>query len=272
MNNIKKFLIDIDGVLFHGNRIIDGAYETIEYLEEHMFAYVLVTNTTRMSKHTLVKKLTTLGLKVNERKLLTPLSATIDYIKSKKENAKCYLIAPDEADADFKGTGLTITRKEEPVDFVVLGYDNRTNFEMLDSAFRLIKDGAELVAMHEDKVFPGKPKQNIGLGAFVRGLEYSTNKKAVIIGKPSKNFFKIAMKQISASAEETAMVGDSLAGDIIGAKNAGLKAIMVKTGNFNEKELSESKIKPDYLIDSIKDLPDLLLQLSRKRDFKAKIQ
>jgi HAD superfamily hydrolase (TIGR01450 family) len=167
------------------------------------------------------------------------------------------LIAPDELDADFKGTGLTITRKEEPVDFVVLGYDSRTNFEMLDSAFRLIKDGAELVAMHEDKAFPGKP--NIGLGAFARALEYSTDKKAIIIGKPSKIFFELGMKLISASAKETAMVGDSLRGDIIGAKNAGLKAIMVKTGNFNEKELDESKIKPDYLIDSIRDLPKLLL-------------
>ncbi len=259
LNNIKKFLIDIDGVLYHGDRIIKGADGAIKYLEENKFDYVFVTNTTRIPKQKLIEKLKTFGFKVNERRLLTPLSATIDYIKSKKENAMCYLIAPDESDADFKGTGLIITRKEEPVDFVVLGYDYRTNFKMLNSSFRLIMDGAELVAMHEDKVFPGKPKQNIGLGAFVRSLEYSTNKKATIIGKPSKNFFEQGMKKISAGAKETAMVGDSLTGDIIGAKNAGLIAIMVKTGNFNEKELNESKIKPDYLIDSIKDLPDLLL-------------
>ncbi len=257
MNDIKKFLIDIDGVLYHGDRIIEGADEAIKYLEKNKFDYVLVTNTTRMPKHKIIEKLTTFGFKVNETRLLTSLSATVDYIKSKKENAKCYLIAPDESDTDFKGTNLTITRKEEPVSFVVLGYDYRTNFEMLDSAFRLIMDGAELVAMHEDKVFPGKPKQNIGLGAFVRSLEYSTSKKATIIGKPSKNFFELGMKKISANAKETAMIGDSLTGDIIGAKNAGLKTIMVKTGNFNEKELDGSKIKPDYLIDSIKDLPNL---------------
>ncbi len=259
MDNIKKFLIDIDGVLYHGDQIIEGADRVIKYLEENEFDYVLVTNTTRMPKQKLIEKLMISGFKVNERRLLTPLSATIDYIKSKKENAICYLIASDEAGTDFKGTGLTITRKEEPVDFVVLGYDYRINFEMLDSAFRLIMDGSELVAMHEDKVFPGKPKQNIGLGAFVRSLEYSTNKKATIIGKPNKNFFELGMKKISASVKETAMVGDSLTGDIVGAKNAGLKAIMVKTGNFNEKEFNESKIKPDYLVNSIRDLPDLLL-------------
>ena len=144
------------------------------------------------------------------------------------------------------------------VDFVILGYDYRTNFEMLDSAFRLIMDGAELVAMHEDKVFPGRLKQNIGLGAFVKGLEYSTGKKATIIGKPSKKFFELGMKKISANAKEVAMIGDSLVSDIVGAKNAGLKTIMVKTGNFSEKELNESKIKPDYLIYSIKELSGLV--------------
>ena len=263
MKNIKNVFIDIDGVLFHGDRIIEGAYEAIKYLEDNLFDYVLITNTTRMPKHKIIEKFMTFGFKVNERRLLTPISATIDYIKSKKENALCYIIAPDELDADFKGTGLTITRKEEPVDFVVLGYDYRTNFEMLDSAYRLIMDGAELIAMHQDKVFPGKQKQNIGLGAFVKSLEYSTNKTATIIGKPSKNFFELAIKKNSAGANKIAMVGDSLTGDIIGAKKTGLIAIMVQTGNFNEKELNESKIKPDYLIDSIKDLPDLLLKIER---------
>ncbi len=256
-SKIKNFLIDIDGVLYHEDRIIGGANEAIRYLEKNNFDYVLVTNTTRIPKQKLIERLTSFGFKVNERQLLTAISATIDYIKSRKENAKCYLIAPDESDVDFKETGLTITRKEEPVDFVVLGYDFRTNFKMLDSAFRLVMKGAELVAMHEDKTFPGKPKQNIGLGAFVRGLEYSTNKKATVIGKPNKNFFKLGMEKISAIADETVMIGDSLTGDIIGAKNAGLKAILVKTGNFNEKELNESKIKPDYLINSIKYLPNL---------------
>lgn len=258
MKDLKKFLIDIDGVLYHGDRMIEGACDAISYLDKNMFPYVLVTNTSRMPKQMLVRKLETFGFKVDKRRLLTALSATIDYIKLQKDKAKCYLIAPDKIDSDFKAAGITTTRKEEPVDFVVLGYDTRTNFEILDSAFRLIKNGAELVAVHKDKDFPGKPRRNIGLGAFVKGLEYSTDKEAIIIGKPSRNFFELGLKQISASAKETAIVGDSLTGDIIGAKNVGLKTIMVKTGVFNEKELSESKIKPDYLINSIRDLPNLL--------------
>lgn len=256
---IKNLLIDIDGVLSQGNNAIEGAKETIEFLNRKMFNYLLVTNTTRMSKQKLIERLAGFGIKVDEKRVLTALTATVSYIKSIKENAKCYLIAPDDSDTDFKSTNVSITRRDEPVDFVVLGYDSRTNFEMLDTAFGLINNGANLVAMHEDRVFPSEPRSKIGLGAFVRSLEYSTGKNAVIVGKPNRNFFELSMKQISASTDETAMVGDSLLGDIGGAQNIGLKTIMVRTGNFNEKELADSRIKPDYIINSIKDLPELLI-------------
>lgn len=260
MHGITKFLIDIDGVLYQGDTIIYGANEALRYLDENKYDYVLVTNTTRMAKQKLIQRLMEFDININEDRLLTALSATVDYIKLKNVNAKCYIIVPNESEGDFKDEGIIITRNEESVDFVVVGYDININFEILNSAFRLIIDGAELIAMHEDKILPGNPKHNLGLGAFVKSLEYSTNKKAIIIGKPSKNFFELGMKKIYATRNETIMIGDSLSGDIIGAKNAGLKTIIVKTGNYDEKELQESSIKPDYLIDSIKDLPRFLIQ------------
>jgi phospholysine phosphohistidine inorganic pyrophosphate phosphatase len=258
MNSMKKFLIDLDGVIYQGDTIINGANTTLKFLDKHGYDFVLVTNTTRMPKNDLIQKLRKFNIIIDENRLVTALSATVDYLKFKNKNAKCYLIAPDDCDADFKDTGITITRKEEPVDFVVVGYDPRINFEMLNSAFRLIQDGAEFIAMHEDKILPGNQKNSLGLGAFVKGLEYSTDKKPTFIGKPNKNFFEIGMQKISAAPNETVMVGDSLIGDIIGATNAGLKTMMVKTGNYNEKELQESLIKPDFIIDSIEKLPGLL--------------
>jgi HAD superfamily hydrolase (TIGR01450 family) len=255
---LKKFLIDIDGVLFCEDHLIEGADDVLKRLEERGFNYVLVTNVSRMSVQMLVDKLAAMGLKVDANRLLTAISATADYIKNLKAGAKCYLIAPPEADSTFQDAGLTVTRREEPVDFVVVGYDRDLTFEKLDIAFRLIRKGAKLIAMNEDKLFPGKAGASIGPGAFVKGLEYVTGKKAVVIGKPSRNFFKLSLKKIAAKAEETAMVGDSLSSDIIGAKKAGLTTIMVQTGAFNREELNESKMKPDYLIPSIKELLTLI--------------
>lgn len=263
MDNIKKLLIDIDGVIYKENTIIEGANETFKFLNEKKYDYALVTNTTRIPKQKLIQKLMNFDIVIDENRLLTALSATIDYINLRKKNAKCYIIASKESEDEFKDEGITITRKEEPVDFVIVGYDTKTNFDMLNSAFRLVMNGAELIGMHEDRISVGHPKDSIGLGAFVKSLEYSTNKKATIIGKPSRNFFELGMKKIFANRNETAMIGDSLSVDIIGAKKAGLKTIMVKTGTYDENELRKSPIKPDYLIDSITTLPRLLLYPSR---------
>ena len=258
MKVISKLLIDLDGVLFVGDWLIPGAIETLQYLEKNNYEYILLTNITRMSKQKILQKLNGMGIFVDSERIMSAPSATVDYINSRKKNAKCYLLSPKETDEDFKGSGIIITRKEEPVDFVIVGYDTNINYESLNIAFRLIQNGAEIVGMHEDKIFPGKPKNNIGLGPFVKCLEFGTSKRAQIIGKPNRNFFELGIKKMSATTNETAIIGDSLIQDIIGAKNAGLKTIMVKTGGYDEYELETSSIKPDYLINSIKDLPELL--------------
>ena len=260
MGKIRKMLIDMDGVIYQGDHTIDGAHESLKYLKENGIDYVLVTNTSRMCKDKIVEKVEKFGFDVDLKKLMTSPLATIDYIKSRKPGAKCYVITPDDLDPDFKNAGLKITRKEEPSDFVVLGYRLDVTYEMLDIAFRLLREGAELVAMHEDTTFPGNVK-HIGLGGFVRALEYTAVVDATVVGKPSRKFFDLGMAKINAKPEETAMIGDGLRGDIIGAKNAGLTAILVKTGGYNENEVNKSKIKPDYIIDSIKDLPKLLKEI-----------
>ena len=129
-----KFLIDIDGVLIKGDKVIEGAIETITYLTKKNFEFVLITNITRITKAQLVEKLNKHGFNIDKNKVITPISATIAYIKSRTKKARCYLIAPDETEVEFLGSGLIITRNEEPVDYVILGYDFRTDFKMLDIA------------------------------------------------------------------------------------------------------------------------------------------
>ncbi len=259
---IRKMLIDMDGVIYQGDHAIEGAHEALKYLKEQGIDYALVTNTARMCRDKIVEKVEKFGFDVDLSKFMTSPLATIDHIKSKKPGAKCYVIIPNDLDSDFKNAGLNITRKEEPVDFVVLGYRLDMTYEMMDIAFRLLRDGAELVAMHEDTIFPGNVK-HIGLGGFVRALEYTAAVDATVVGKPSKKFFELGMAKINANPEETAMIGDGLRGDIIGAKNSGLTAILVKTGGYNENEVKKSKIKPDYVIGSINDLPNLLKELGK---------
>ncbi len=256
-NEIECFLIDIDGVVFSSNQPVDGAKETLDYLEKNKYKRLFVTNATRHSNKALVEKFSKLPVNVTIDEILNSAYATADYVVGKKNGAKCFLTGADYLDDVYRNKGLNVTRTEEKVDFVVLGFDKRINYEMMASALRMILDGADLIAMHEDKFYPSEGKLCISLGAFVKALEYSSGKKAIVIGKPNKNFFDVALAKLNSQASKAVMIGDSITGDIVGAKKAGLKTVLVKTGNFRKEDLDNSEIKPDFVIDSIKDLPKL---------------
>lgn len=256
----KNVLIDIDGVIWQGSKIIKGTKETINFLEKNKYNYLFVTNISRLAKKQLVKEFEKQGMKIKQEKIITPTEATIRHVKSKNKNASCFLVASAETKKLFRKEGLKVIEKEKPVDFVIVFFYEKTNYKMLDTAFRFLLSGAELVANAYVRHAPvgknGSPV--LASGPFVKALEYASGKKAMITGKPSKEFFSQALALLGAKPSETIMVGDSLDSDIIGAKNSGIKAVLVKTGSFNQAELEKSVIKPDAVIESIKELPAFL--------------
>jgi len=257
---IKNVLIDVDGVIWQGGKKIAGAEKTINYLREKKYKFMLVTNISRITKKKLVKSLSGQGVKIKESEILGPTEATISYIQSRKKNASCFLIAANEIKKEFKKAGLKVIEKGANADFVVVFLHFKTDYKMLDDAFQHLLGGAELVTNAEGKSYPLKEggKPSLGVGAFVKGLEFCSGKKAHLVGKPNPEFFMQAMEKIGAGREETVMVGDSISSDVTGAKNTGIKAVLVKTGSFSQEELEKSHIKPDAVIESIAGLPRYL--------------
>jgi len=250
MNNIKAFMIDLDGVIYVGDMPVEGAIKTVNFLMEN-YKCLFVTNTTRTTRKGIVKKLQQFGIRANEENVLTALSASIDYIKSKKANAKCFVIGSAESKNEFVNNGLELDDKNP--DFVVIGLDKNLNFEMLNKAFRLLMNGASFVAMHEDRFAPLEDGLTISVGPFVKALEYAAGKVAVSIGKPNENFFKIAIARLKTTPEETAMIGDDIESDIAGAKNVRIKGIFIRNNPGQQ-----IRIKPDLILNSISELPKAL--------------
>ncbi|MBI4044523.1 MAG: HAD-IIA family hydrolase [Candidatus Diapherotrites archaeon] len=265
---IKNILLDIDGLLIVGGKVVKGSKEAIGFLEKNNYNYLLVSNVTRITAEELEKSFSKNGINIKEEKMLLPMGATIQYVKSKKMGAKCFLIATPSAKNEFKKSGIILVEKEKPVDFVVVFFDDKTNYKKLDIAFRLILNGAELVTNSPNKTFPnakgGKPA--LASGVFARLLEYASGKTATTVGKPQKEFFEAALYKLNAKPEETMMIGDSIETDILGAKNTGIKAVLVKTGNFKPEALEKSVLKPDYVIESVADLPALLEKERRQNN------
>ena len=148
--------------------------------------------------------------------------------------------------------------KKKP-DVVIMGdIFKNFNWEILDRIFKLIYiNNAALIALHQNKYCMRDDKVSLDLGPFVKAIEYASGKKSILMGKPEKNFFDLVINDLNTNNENILMIGDDITADIEGSKNANLKAVQVKTGKFQEKDL-ENFIQPNDRILSINDLPKFL--------------
>ncbi len=244
--DIKGFLLDIDGVLYVGDEVIEGAIEVVDFLKEN-YKVAFITNTTTKTRKTIANKLIKMGFNIQEDEIFSALEAVKQFLKSKNKGA--FLLLKDDVIQEFKDI------KSFPVEYVVVG-DARENFsyENMNKAFRYLFHGAELIAAAKNKYFKDIDGDlSLDCGAYVVGLEYASGKEARLIGKPNKDFFHLAVKKLGLEPEQVAVIGDDIEADVQGAIDAGLKGILVKTGKFTPQDLNKD-IQPDLVIDSIKDI------------------
>jgi len=241
----KAILCDIGGVLYSGDRAIEGAIEAIDRLKES-YPIRFLTNTTQKTSQGVLEKLLKLGFNITQQEIITALDITKMYLK--KEQSNGYFLLTDEAKAFFDDLDFKDER------FVVVG-DAQQNFtyENLNSAFRRLQNGAKLIAIAKNRYFKDGDMLSMDAGCFVVALEYASMQEAKILGKPSREFFHLACEDMGVSPNECIMIGDDIEGDIKGAKDAGIKAVLVKTGKFSPKDLQRG-IKPDAIIESIAEL------------------
>ncbi len=251
MERIRGLLFDIGGVLYVGERPIEGAAETIAMLQKH-YPMRFITNTTRRTPETMLQKLRRMGFSLAQEHLFTALNATKAYVQERKGGV--YTILTDEAEAWFEEL-----RSERP-EFVVVG-DAWLNFDYqhLNGAFRALMEGAELIAAAKNRYFEDEDgRLSMDAGGFIAALEYASGREAKIIGKPSRDFFHLAVRSMGLEPEEVLMVGDDIESDIKGAQDAGLRAALVQTGKYRNEDL-ERGIVPDAVLADVTALPSLLM-------------
>lgn len=240
---IKAILCDIGGVLYVGNTPIPGAAEAVMRLKQR-YPVRFLTNTTQKTGVQVVDKLQKMGFDLYSSDVITALDVTKMLLEQKGSSA--YYLLTDDARAFFSDL------PEAPCNCVVVGdAQEHFGYAQMNAAFRVLMNGAELVAAAKNRYFKDDDDElSMDAGGFVAALEYATGKTARIIGKPSPDFYHLACAAMHAAPEETIMIGDDIEGDIQGAQEAGLQAILVKTGKFSPDDL-EKGIAPDGILDSI---------------------
>jgi len=254
LKQLKGMLFDLDGVLYVGKEPIDGALDAVSRIRNSHIQCRFVTNTSTLSLASLSNKLNALGFDIPANEIISAPQAALRYLQ-KQGNPVCRLLLADDVKQDFAGFRQSDTAAE----YIVVGdIGNAWTYAMLNEVFNCLVNGAKLIAIHKNRFWQTEHGLQMDIGGFVEALEYASGTRAMIIGKPSADFFNAALEDMQLEAGEVGMIGDDIDSDVGGAQQAGLKGILVRTGKYRKSYADASPIKPDQVIDSIRDLPGLL--------------
>lgn len=253
---MDALLFDLDGVLYQGDRIIDGAVETLRWCERQNIPHLFVTNTSSRPRRALVERLSAMGLSVAAEQIFAPPVAARDYLLATKATPAS-LFVRDATREDFEGLEVLEDSAEHGARSVVIGdIGEAWSFATLNRAFRLLmaEPKPTLIALGMSRYAQGPGGLVLDVAPFIKALEHAADCEAVVMGKPSGEFFDAALRKLGTAPARTVMIGDDIRGDVGGAQGAGLVGVLVRTGKFRPKDLAED-VRPDAVLGSVADLP-----------------
>lgn len=264
MSEVRGILCDIDGVLHVSMQPVAGAAEALHSLEQQGYEICFVTNTTTQSRANLTQSLQSIGLPVSETRLVTAPVATANYIRQHYPDQRCWLLSKGDTASDFAGIELVPLETEDAGVVVIGGAEELLTYEHMNRAFRMLMNGAALLAMHTNLYWRTSSGLQLDSGPYVRALELASGKQAVVLGKPERAFFEQARRVIGVQASQAIMVGDDLQNDIQGAQQAGMRGIFVTTGKHQANSPLLASIRPDAVLASVADLPEYLARAVKR--------
>jgi HAD superfamily hydrolase (TIGR01458 family) len=253
---IGAVLLDLDGVLYVEDEAVPGAVEAVARLRATDAGLRFVTNTTTRSRAATLERLRRLGFDAGAQELLTPVVLARELCRTRGHHRVALLVAPG-TEADFED--LEPVEGERGADAVIVGdLGDGWTYAALNRAFRLVMDGAELIALQRNRFWRRGDGLSLDAGPFVAALEYATGRTATVVGKPSPDFFAAVLGDLGVQPADAVMVGDDVESDIGGAMAAGLRGVLVRTGKYRDDVVQASGITPTAIVDSIADVPSLL--------------
>ena len=251
---ISGVLLDLAGVVYDGDAAIPGAVEAVALLRGAGLPLRFVSNTTRSTKQTVLDRLHRLGLVVTDDELFTPAQAARAWLL--EHQCSPHLLIHRDLEPDFHELPPG-TRRAVVVGDAGEGFGYRA----LNAAFRELNEGADLLALANNRTFKDiDGKLSLDVGPFVAALEFACQRKAIILGKPSPDFFLAALASMNCPAGEAVMVGDDAEGDVAGALRAGLAAaLQVRTGKYRAGDEARFEPRPTAVVDDMEEAAEWIL-------------
>lgn len=246
----KTYLIDLDGTMYHGSKIIPEAKKFIDYLIERKINFIFLTNNATRTKKQNVEHMLNLGFEhIEEKHFYTSSMAAAMYISSHYEQNTCFYIGEEGLKESLLNEGFVLT--EENPDFVFVGLSLDANYELYTKALQYLLNGAILVGTNDDRRLPSSTGYKVGNGAIIKMLSYASSKQSIPIGKPHATILEECLSYFSLTKEEVIIIGDNLETDILLGVNTGVDTIFVTSGVHNINDIETLKIFPTKTIHTL---------------------
>lgn len=253
LKKIRCFALDMDGTIYLGERWIDGAREFLKAVEEAGKSYVFLTNNSSKSPESYLEKLERMGIEVGEEKIVTSGMATIDWLKSHFPGKKVFLLGNALLRQEFEGEGIVLDEKSPEV--VVVGFDTSLTYEKMCRVCDLVREGLPYISTHPDYNCPTEKGYVPDAGAIQAFIYASAFREPDrIIGKPNRYIMDYLAKKAKAEKKTTAIVGDRLYTDVAAGVCNGYRGILVLSGETHMADIEKSKIIPDLIFTSVKEM------------------
>lgn len=253
LRKLRGLIIDMDGVLWHGEIPMPGLHELFDILERRQIKFILATNNNTQTPEGFAQKARKMGVEVRPDQVVTAAVATVHYLCSKyPPGSRIYVVGEAALKGLISDAGFVVA--DTDVRAVVATMDRQLTYDMLKQATLLIRAGAEYIGPNPDTSYPTAEGIVPGGGAILAAISAASDQQPLIIGKPESWMFRISMERMQLDANETASLGDRLATDILGGQRSGLKTILVLGGVSTAADLESSSIQPTWLFSGIEEL------------------
>jgi len=252
----KCFIIDMDGVVYHGERLLPGVIEFVEWLQKEKKKYLFLTNGSTKTPQEIQAKLLRLGLKVPDNVFMTSAIATAKFLQSQHPSGSAFVVGDNGLVQALKDVGFTIT--DENPSYVVVGETKNWNFELVEKAINLVYKGAKLIGTNCDAVDNGTTGYSPAGGALTAPIEVATGQKAYFVGKPNALMFRTALAKLDCHSSEAVMIGDRMDTDIQGGMEAGMDTILVLSGICKLEDLNKFSFRPTHILKGVFEIQNIL--------------
>ena len=252
LRNKKGFICDMDGVIYHGNRILPGVHEFVEWLQREGKEFLFLTNGSGKTPRELQQKLANMGLDIDEKHFYTSALATARFVAKQMPGARAFVIGEPGLFHALYEQGITYD--ENNPDYVIVGEGSNYNYDKICQAVRCIQRGARLIGTNTDLTAPSESGIIPACRALVAPIELTTGVEAYYVGKPNPLMMRTGLNLLGVRSQDAVMIGDRMDTDMVAGIETGLDTVLVLSGVSSRETVERFPYRPRLILNGVGDI------------------